>query len=356
MQDIEAGNATRGLPEWPQSAFGMVFDGTSHLIDFLMQEQHRSLLSHPDTTLLDAYSQTVVSVSQTVSQSVAQIRTMNARQKTTAKGMGSGFLISTDGYIVTNQHVVSQGTSWHVTLPDGRDFEAELSGQDPATDMAVLRIHSEGLHTLRFADSSALQVGQMAIAVGNPYGFQYSVTAGVVSALGRTLKSSTGRMIDDVIQTDAALNPGNSGGPLLNSSGAVIGVNTAVIRGAQGLCFAVSSNLASWVAGQLILHGRVRRGFLGLAGQQVTLHDRLRPFVQMETAVLVQQVDESGPAARGGLQQGDLILRYDERPVKGIEDLHRFLDESTIGKPGQLEIFRKGRILTLDVVPTEWHT
>ncbi|MCF8238210.1 MAG: trypsin-like peptidase domain-containing protein [Saprospiraceae bacterium] len=320
-----------------------------------MTEQQPFSLLGPDASLLDAYSQTVVSVSQAVSQSVAQIRTMDSHQQTTTKGMGSGFLISTDGYIVTNSHVVAQGTSWHVTLPDGRDFRAELSGQDLATDIAILRIDTEGLQTLTFADSSLLQVGQMAIAVGNPFGFQYSVTAGVVSALGRTLKSSTGRMIDDVIQTDAALNPGNSGGPLLNSSGAVIGVNTAVIRGAQGLCFAVSSNLASWVAAQLILLGRVRRGFLGLSGQQVTLQEWMRLLLKIETAVLVQNVDHTGPAAKGGLLQGDLILRYNDIPVKGIEDLHRLLDESTIGQKGILEIFRKGRISSLDVVPSEWN-
>lgn len=313
-----------------------------------------STLQVVDAPLLDAYSQTVVSVSQQVSQAVVQIRASNSRKQTTSQGMGSGFLISSDGYVVTNSHVVEKGSEWTVTLPDGRTERADLTGQDPATDIAVIRIHGTGLQPLAFADSAKLQVGQMAIAVGNPFGFQYSVTAGVVSALGRTLQSGSGRMIDDVIQTDAALNPGNSGGPLLNSSGQVIGVNTAVIRGAQGLCFAVSSNLAAWVAGELVLHGKVRRGFLGLAGQQVILHERLQNRFGSGTAVLVQSVDPSGPAAAGGLVQGDLILTYDGRPIKGIEDLHRLLDASTIGVSGTLEILRQQQVIRLSVTPAEW--
>lgn len=319
-----------------------------------MKSSEISVLSGPDAPLLDAYSQTVVSVSHQVSQAVVQIRTSNTKRQTTAKGLGSGFLISSDGYLVTNSHVVAGGSEWTVTLPDGRTERADLIGHDPATDIAVIRIHSEGLQGLAFADSARLQVGQMAIAVGNPYGFQYSVTAGVVSALGRTLRSGSGRMIDDVIQTDAALNPGNSGGPLLNSSGQVIGVNTAVIQGAQGLCFAVSSNLASWVAGELVLHGKVRRGFLGLAGQQVALHERMKERLGSGTAVLVQSVERSGPAANGGVAPGDLILTFNGRPISGIEDLHRALDASTIGIPGTLEILRHQQVIQLLVVPAEW--
>lgn len=307
-----------------------------------------------DANLLDLYSQTVVGVSQQVSQAVVQIQTRDGQNRHTPKGMGSGFLISTDGYVVTNSHVVAQGTDWQVNLPDGQSFPGELAGQDPATDIAVLRIQGDGGQSLSFADSSRLQVGQMAIAVGNPFGFQYSVTAGVVSALGRTLKSSTGRMIDDVIQTDASLNPGNSGGPLLNSSGEVIGVNTAVIRGAQGLCFAVSSNLASWVAGELILNGRVRRGFLGLAGQKVIVHERMRQYVGNASAVLVQQVDQSGPAHQAGLQPGDLITAFNSQSVSGIEDLHRTLDHTTIDTSRVLVVFRQGELHHLHVVPTEW--
>lgn len=307
-----------------------------------------------DADLLDLYSQTVVGVSQQVSQAVVQIQTKDGNSRNTSKGMGSGFLISADGYVVTNSHVVTQGMDWQVNLPDGQSFSGEMVGQDPATDIAVLRIPYEGGQALSFADSSRLQVGQMAIAVGNPYGFQYSVTAGVVSALGRTLKSSTGRMIDDVIQTDASLNPGNSGGPLLNSSGEVIGVNTAVIRGAQGLCFAVSSNLASWVAGELILHGRVRRGFLGIAGQKVIVQERMRKYVGNASAVFVQQVDQAGPAHRGGLQSGDLITSFNGQSITGIEDLHRTLDHTTIDTAGVLTVFRQGELHQLHVMPTEW--
>lgn len=311
-------------------------------------------LGRSDASILDIYSQTVVGVSQHVSQAVVQIQTKDGSKRNAPKGMGSGFLISTDGYVVTNSHVVAQGMAWQVNLPNGQSVVGELTGQDPATDIAVLRIPSDSAQSLSFADSAKLQVGQMAIAVGNPFGFQYSVTAGVVSALGRTLKSSTGRMIDDVIQTDASLNPGNSGGPLLNSKGEVIGVNTAVIRGAQGLCFAVSSNLASWVAGELILNGRVRRGFLGLAGQKVMLHDRMRQELDRSSAVLVQQVDPSGPAHQAGLWQSDLIIAFNGHPISGIEDLHRTLDQSTIDIPGLLIVYRQGEMIQLKVVPSEW--
>lgn len=319
-----------------------------------MSSQQNFLPGGPDAGLLDMYSQTVVGVSQQVSRSVVQIQTLDGNSRNTPKGMGSGFLISTDGYVVTNSHVVSQGKAWQVNLPDGHSYTGELTGQDPATDIAVLRITSDDSQSLTFADSSLLQVGQMAIAVGNPFGFQYSVTAGVVSALGRSLKSGTGRMIDDVIQTDASLNPGNSGGPLLNSKGEVIGVNTAVISGAQGLCFAVSSNLASWVAGELILHGRIRRGFLGLSGQKVLLHDHIRQQISRTSAVLIQQIDPSGPAHQAGLMQGDLITGFNGQSITGIEDLHRSLDQTTIDTPGLLEVYRKGEICHLQVIPKEW--
>lgn len=319
-----------------------------------MIDQPHSRQSASDSELLDLYSRTVVGVSEQVSRAVVQIQTRDEKRQNTSKGMGSGFLISTDGYVVTNSHVVTQGTSFLVNRPDGQTVVAELTGNDPATDIAILNIPNDEGHMLSFADSSQVRVGQMAIAVGNPYGFQYSVTAGVVSALGRTLKSSTGRMIDDVIQTDAALNPGNSGGPLLDSRGSVIGVNTAVIRGAQGLCFAVSSNLASWVAEELILHGKVRRGFLGLAGQKVLVHERLKQHIKQASAVLVQQVEPSGPAQQAGLLSGDLILAFNRHEVTGIEDLHRALDRSSIDTVGQLTIYRNHEVQQLSVVPSEW--
>lgn len=228
--------------------------------------------TYTDDELLDAYSQTVVGVAQRVSDAVVQIhahkpsRQGNNRQ---GGGTGSGFIISSDGLVVTNSHVVNGAQKVEVSLQDGRKFLAKPIGDDPATDIAVVQIHGEGLTTAAFGNSEHLQVGQIAIAIGNPYGFQYSLTAGVVSALGRSLRTETGRLIDNVIQTDAALNPGNSGGPLVNSKGLVIGVNTAVILPAQGICFAVASNLVQYVVGKLVLHGKVRRGFIGIAGQVI---------------------------------------------------------------------------------------
>ena len=238
--------------------------------------------SFPDAPLFDAYSRTVTGVSQAVSPAVVQIKVAKNvrrnprrdRRPHQPSGTGSGFVISTDGFVVTNSHVVSHATKIDVTLQDGRTFSAQVRGEDPATDIAVLKIDGDNLHVARFGNSDTLQVGQLAVAIGNPFGFQYSVTAGVVSALGRTLRSQNGRLIDDVIQTDAALNPGNSGGPLVDSSGRVIGVNTAIILPAQGLCFAVSANLAQFVTGKLIMGGKVRRAYIGIAGQAVPVSNR----------------------------------------------------------------------------------
>ncbi|GAB3324921.1 trypsin-like peptidase domain-containing protein [Larkinella ripae] len=317
-----------------------------------------------DTPLLDAYSNTVVNVAKKVSQSVVQIKVSGRLKEGQPPvrgrsqpdgGTGSGFLISSDGYIITNNHVVVGANRIEVALPDGRDFEASLIGCDPATDIAVIKIYGEGLKAIRFADSRQVQVGQIAIAVGNPYGFQYSVTAGVVSALGRTLRSESGRLIDDVIQTDASLNPGNSGGPLVNSQGDVIGVNTAVILPAQGICFAVSSNLTAMVAGKLIMHGRVRRGYLGIAGQLINLTERIKQYNHLngKTGVIVVSTEADGVAYNSELQQGDIIVEFNGQPITSVDDLHRFLTEETIGNRISMAVLRGNFRRELSVIPGE---
>lgn len=327
-----------------------------------------------DPILLDAYSNTVVNVAKKVSPSVVQIKVSARNQEHNSPnqpgrrpgssrpgnndgGSGSGFVISTDGYIITNNHVVAGASTIQVGLPDGREFGATLIGQDPATDIAVIKIYADGLKAIRFADSKQVQVGQIAIAVGNPYGFQYSLTAGIVSALGRTLRSESGRLIDDVLQTDAALNPGNSGGPLVNSNGDVIGVNTAVILPAQGICFAVSSNLAALVAGKLIMEGRVRRGYLGIAGQLINLTERIKQYNQLSTrtGVLVASVEADGVAGNSELLQGDIIVEFNGHPVATVDDLHRHLTDDTIGRQIQLTILRKNRQKGVIVIPGEIH-
>ena len=232
---------------------------------------------------------------------------------------------------------------------------AKIIGTDKSTDVAVLQVSAEGLRKLSFADSSSLQVGQVAIAVGNPFGFQYTVTTGVVSALGRTLRSESGRLIDDVIQTDAALNPGNSGGPLLDSNGKVIGMNTALIRGAQGLCFAVASNLVEYVVGKIILEGKLRRGYIGIAGQTVALHKRIIEAHKLttKTGVLVQQIEGLGPASRSGLKKGDVIVAVEGEPTSSIDTMHRLLDGESIGKRIALTVLRSQAIETVHLVPVE---
>jgi Trypsin-like serine proteases, typically periplasmic, contain C-terminal PDZ domain len=270
-------------------------------------------------------------------------------------GSGSGFVISTDGLVVTNSHVVSGALSITATLPDGRSFKAHILGNDPATDIAVVKIDGDNLSPVRFADSTQLQVGQIAIAIGNPYGFQYSVTAGVVSALGRTLRTQSGRLIDDVIQTDAALNPGNSGGPLVDSFGRVIGVNTAVILPAQGLCFAVASNLAKFVVGKLILEGRVRRGMLGIGAQAVPLPAKWLNALEVPTkgGIHIQSVEANGPAAAAGLRAGDIIVQFEGKPVDSIDLLHKALDEASIGRNIKLWVLRDGSLKSMEVIPAE---
>ena len=317
-------------------------------------------VSNPDARLLDAYSQTVTTVAHKVSEAVVQIQVQKSgrfsrRTPQAQNGGGSGFIISSDGYIVTNSHVVSKASKIKAVLQDGREFSAKLIGDDPATDLAVVQIDADRLTTVSFGDSDQLQVGQLAVAIGNPFGFQYSLTAGVISALGRTLRTNNGRLIDDVIQTDAALNPGNSGGPLVNSFGEVIGVNTAIILPAQGLCFAVASNLVQYVVGKLIIEGKVRRGYIGIAGQVVPIRSGRANGTQasQRSGILIQHIEPDAPANNSELRLGDVIIAFNEKPVHTIDDLHKMLNETTIGKKVELQVLRRGNKERVRIIPGE---
>lgn len=309
----------------------------------------------PDAALLDAYSQAVVAAVQRVSPAVVHIGIRQERRRRGSSGSGSGFVLTPDGFVVTNSHVVSQPGRITVALPDGSRFDADKVGDDPATDLAVLKIPASGLAAAAFGDSRQLQAGQLAIAIGNPYGFEYTVTAGVVSALGRTLRSQTGRLIDNVIQTDAALNPGNSGGPLVSSRGEVIGVNTAMILPAQGICFSIASATASYIVSKLITEGRIRRAYLGIAGHDLRLPERTVNLLSLASprAVLVRSVEADGPARQSDLQEGDVIIRFNGLPVQGIDDLHRMLTDVEIGRESSLTLIRDSRLITLRVTPGE---
>jgi S1-C subfamily serine protease len=310
-----------------------------------------------DGDLLDAYSQAVTSVAERLSPSVVniEVRQQARGQRGEMHGSGSGFIFTPDGFILTNSHVVHQASALAVTLPDGRRFQADLIGDDPDTDLAVIRIHAPNLVAAPLGDSQAVRVGQVVIAIGNPYSFQCTVTAGVVSALGRSLRSRSGRLIDNVIQTDAALNPGNSGGPLVTSRGEVIGVNTAVILPAQGLCFAVAINTATFVAGRLLKDGKVRRSYIGLAGQDVPLLRRLVRFhsLPVESGILVASIEPNSPAQRADLHEGDIIVGYNGQPIPGIDALHQLLTDAQVGVRSTLTIIRRTETLRLDIVPDE---
>lgn len=316
---------------------------------------------HDDASLLDAYSRAVVTAAEKVSPSVAKIdvaqtagRARNGEPRE-RHGGGSGFVFTPDGLVLTNSHVVHDASRIQVSLPDGRQFPAHLIGDDAATDLAVVRIDAPNLTTVTFGDSQALRVGQLAIAIGNPYGFQYTVTAGVVSALGRSLRSYSGRMIDDVIQTDASLNPGNSGGPLVSSDGQVIGVNTATIMGAQGLCFAIGINTAKFVASRLLTQGRIRRAYIGVEAQTVPLHRRIVRFYDLpkETGVIVLAAENGSPAQRAGLREGDVIIAFGGQPVAGVDDLHRLLTDTQVGVSNSITILRRTEKLDLEIIPQE---
>jgi S1-C subfamily serine protease len=312
-----------------------------------------------DSALLDEYSRTVVSVAERVAPSVVNIDIKQQRRSRQGAreigGSGSGFVIAPDGFILTNSHVVHDATQITVNLPDGREYPARLIGDDPDTDLAVIRIDAPQLAHVRLADSETLRVGQVVIAIGNPLGFQASVTAGVISALGRSMYSQSGRLIDNIIQTDAALNPGNSGGPLVNSAGEVIGVNTAMIRPAQGICFAIASNTAKFVASWLIKEGKIRRSYIGVAGQNVPLHRRIVRFynLPLETGVLVVSIEKDSPAGRAGLREGDVIVAFNEQPIGSIHELHKMLMGEQIGVEAKLLIIRHTEKLFLSILPAE---
>jgi S1-C subfamily serine protease len=267
--------------------------------------------------------------------------------------MGSGFIISSDGYIITNHHVADKADQLHVTLSDGTVLKAELKGTDASTDIAVLKIDGRSLKALVFANSETIVPGQIAIAIGNPYGLQQTITAGVVSAVGRSLRAGNGRLIDDVIQTDASLNPGNSGGPLLNSSGDVIGVNTAIISSAQGICFAVSANLAGYIAGQLIMKGKVNRALIGIAGQTVTLTQRMREYNRLpnRSGVFVFEIMKINALNHRKIKYGDIIVQFNRKPVESIDGLFKHLTGDTIGVPAEIGVLREGRLVYETIIP-----
>src|SRR3989441_2012242 len=320
--------------------------------------------SHPlpprEDELLDAYSRAVTGAAEKVGPAVVSVEVRHrverrGRPAREVPGKGSGFVFTPDGFVLTNSHVVHDATRIEVAFADGRPVPAALVGDDPDTDLAVIRVPPVSLTVAEFGDSAGLRVGQLVVAIGNPLGFQSTVTAGVVSALGRSFRSVGGRLIDDVIQTDAALNPGNSGGPLVDSRGRVIGVNTAVILPAQGICFAVAINTAKFVAAQLIRHGKIRRGRIGVAGQKVPL-PRLAVRahgLESTTGVLVTGVESASPAQRAGLAAGDIVVGFDGRTVSGIDDLHRLLATDRIGVRVTITVLRNADKLDLPIVPEE---
>jgi S1-C subfamily serine protease len=323
-----------------------------------------SVLPNEDQALLDAYSRAVIDVVDRVGPAVVALAIRGGKGRSKGSegthGAGSGVVVAPDGLIITNSHVAGAaggaGSRIEVTTPDGQDLRARLVGDDPDTDLALLRVdEAVTLPAAPLGDSKRLKRGQLVIAIGNPLGFESTVTTGVVSALGRSLRSRNGRLIDDVIQTDAALNPGNSGGPLVSSHGEVVGINTAVIMGAQGICFAVAANTANFVLGELVRHGRVRRAFIGIAAQQIALPPRLRHAhgLSQERAVMVANVEPDSAAARAGLRGGDIVLKLDGVDITGADDLVRALTGDKIGRDVGLDVLRRTERLTLSMIPAE---
>jgi len=317
-----------------------------------------------DEELLDAYSKAVIAAVKKVGPAVVNIEVKHKvevrgpqgqKAQREQRGNGSGFVFTPDGFILTNSHVVHDADAIEVTLSDGRRFPAELIGDDPETDLAVIRVDGPNLVVAELGDSQKIQVGQLVIGIGNPYGFQATVTAGVVSALARSMRSAGGRLIDNIIQTDAALNPGNSGGPLVTSDGKVVGVNTAIILPAQGICFAIPINLAKFVVSRLLRDGKITRSYIGVGGQNVPLHRRVVRFhgLSAESGVLVSHVEPGSPADAACVKDGDVIIAYGGQPIASIDDLQRLLTEEQVGVKGELTVLRNLQKLVLDVVPAE---
>jgi S1-C subfamily serine protease len=315
----------------------------------------KTILPAADEELLDAYSRTVTEVVENVGDAVVHISVRQAEHNSRGGGSGSGFAITPDGYVVTNSHVVHAAKEIKVTLAGGETYSASLAGDDPDSDLAVIRVNAPQLQTIQFGDSSHLRPGQIAVAIGNPLGFQQTVTAGVISALGRTMRAQSGRLMENIIQTDAALNPGNSGGPLMNSRGEVIGVNTAMIPSAQGICFAIASNTAEFVAAWLIKEGRIRRAWLGIQGQTAPIHPRIARHLGLKQTqgVLILQVEPTSPASQAGLREGDLLIGFKNNSISGIDELQRLLVGSEIGRKSDLKIIRHQFQTSLEIVPQE---
>ena len=305
-----------------------------------------------DDTLLDAYSRTVSDIAERIGPTVVGLHTVSKGQR---NGSGSGVVVAPDGLILSNSHVVGGAGRVSVTTADGRSLDARVIGDDPDTDLALVRVEQNvALPAAPLGDSKTLKRGHLVVAIGNPLGFESTVTAGVVSALGRSLRARSGRLIDDVIQTDAALNPGNSGGPLVSSRGEVVGINTAIILGTQGICFAIASNTATFVLGELVRHGRVRRAFIGIAAAQTPLPRRLRNAgVAQDSAVMISNVEPGGPAERAGLRAGDIVLGLDGETVSGADDLIRLLTAERIGREITLDVLRGGERRSVSLTAEE---
>ena len=307
--------------------------------------------------LLDAYSEAVSRAFDRAHAAVVhlEVRVKNPESRTPGVGSGSGFFISPDGYLLTNSHVVHGASEIRVSLADGRRLVGDLIGDDPDTDLAIIRVSAGDISYLPFADSDTVKPGQIALAIGSPMGFQQTVTAGIISGLGRSLRSSSGRLIDNLIQTDASLNPGNSGGPLINTRGEVIGVNTAIIRPAQGICFAIASTIARWVAGWLIKDGRVQRSYIGVAGQNVVLIRKLVRHYRLPTdsGVLVAGLEPESPAARAGLFEGDIIFAFDDTPIHNVDALHKVLTGPRSAQFATLGVLRGSERLRITIAPSD---
>lgn len=326
-------------------------------VAFLAHEESNAIRSEPppspdDSPLLDAYSNAVTRAVEQAGPSVVHVRTRSGR----GDGSGSGFVLAGDGFVMTNSHVIHGASKISVQTGDGREARADLVGDDPDTDLAVLRIHLADLRHIRFAAAGGVRVGQIAIAIGNPLGFDHSVTAGIVSALGRTFPSRNGRLIDNVLQTDAPLNPGNSGGPLINTLGEVIGVNTAMIPSAQGICFAIGSTTAEFIASWLIKDGRIRRGHLGLMAQEAGIHERVVRFhkLRQRSGALVLDIAPGSAAAEAGVQRGDVVIWFNHEEVRNTHDLHRLLvGESLLDQRARLTVLRRNELVHLWITPRE---